>query len=88
MYQGKLVFSTVGDTGCWVILIIATGYNFKGVLGGCSVAFYRIIILLVPNIARDNEIAKKTMIHIFIMELIIICMLLGFVIGGNIMSGL
>ena len=70
------------------MLIIATGYNFKGVLGGWSVAFYRIIILLVPNIARDNEIAKKTMIHIFIMELIIICMLLGFVIGGNMMSGL
>lgn len=69
------------------MFISAIGHNLKCTIGGFFMALHRIVLIKIPNIGRNVKTSRKIMNHFLVMEVMIIFMLLGICLVGNLMSG-
>ena len=80
----KLLF---GETFTWIVSIAFVFLGTKGILGGLSMAVFRIICLKHQNIAMSLEKQKRIRSELLILELITLFLFIGFYYVGVAMSG-
>ena len=80
----KLLF---GETFSWIVSIAFAILGTKGILGGLSMAVFRIICLKNQNIAINLQKQKRIRAELLILELITLFLFIGFYYVGVAMSG-
>ena len=76
-----------GESFSWIVSIAFACLGTKGILGGLSMAVFRIICLKHQNIARSLEKQKRIRSELLILELITLFFFIGFYYVGVAMSG-
>ena len=76
-----------GETFSWIVSIAFACLGTKGILGGLSMAVFRIICLKHQNIAMSLEKQKRIRSELLILELITLFFFIGFYYVGVAMSG-
>ena len=76
-----------GETFSWIVSIAFVCLSTKGILGGLSMAFFRIICLKNQNIATNPQKQKRITNELLILELITILFFIGLYYTGAAMSG-
>ena len=80
----KLLF---GETFSWIVSIACVFLGTKGILGGLSMAVFRIICLKNKNIGTNLQKQKRITNELLILELITILLFIGFYYTGVTISG-
>ena len=76
-----------GETFSWIVSIAFVCLSTKGILGGLSMAFFRIICLKNQNIATNLQKQKHITNELLILELITLLLFIGVYYAGVAMSG-
>ena len=76
-----------GENLSWILSIAFVCLSTKGILGGLSMAFFRIICLKNQNIATNLQKQKHITNELLILELITLLLFVGFYYAGAAMSG-
>ena len=76
-----------GETFSWIVSIAFACLGTKGILGGLSMAVFRIICLKYQNIAMNLQIQKRITTELLILELVTLFLFVGFYYIGVTMAG-
>ena len=76
-----------GETLSWIVSITFACLSTKGVLGGLSMAFFRIICLKNKNIGTNLQKQKRITNELLILELVTLLLFIGFYFTGVAISG-
>ena len=75
-----------GETFSWIVSIAFVCLSTKGILGGLSMAFFRIICLKNQNIGTNLQKQKHITNELLILELITLLLFIGVYYAGASMS--
>ena len=75
-----------GETLSWIVSIAFVCLSTKGILGGLSMAFFRIICLKNQNIGTNLQKQKHITNELLILELITLLLFIGLYYAGASMS--
>ena len=76
-----------GETFSWIVSIAFACLGTKGILGGLSMAVFRITCLKHQNIAMNLQIQKRITTELLILELVTLFLFVGFYYIGVTMAG-
>ena len=76
-----------GETFSWIVAIAFACLGTKGILGGLSMAVFRIICLKHQNIAMNLQKQKRITTELLILELVTLFLFVGFYYIGVTMAG-
>ena len=81
------IYELFGETLSWIVSITFACLSTKGVLGGLSMAFFRIICLKNKNIGTNLQKQKRITNELLILELVTLLLFIGFYFTGVTISG-
>ena len=76
-----------GESFSWIVSIAFTCLGTKAILGGLSMAFFRIICLKYQNIATNLQKQKRITNELLILEVVILFLFVGYYYIGVTMAG-